>query len=687
MRRSSPSSPPATTLPYPPSRPLLSKDAATVALRRMSGAASSALETLELAVAADCTGHAPLKLTGLRLYHSTEKLANLDGSYAEAGHNRTMSPESVSSLFPQRPIRPLPKRRLRERLSPEVADSIEYPPANHNSSPLFYYPNIVRDEMPFRAGGLNGASRGNGGYGGAPRGAPAIGESDEEELALSSSKVVRRSHPEILNRVSTKPPKPEHSKHPSPQPPPSTTSSADGYESFENTNNKKKRKIPTAGDSTLSGVHSMGDINSIGVSTVMSPSNDHGDLAGSISPSYYGAGSFVGNNQGISGPGRGRFGRSRNGRSPLRALSDATNNWVGRGAKIRPPQWATPSIHAVEYKQRLLSSFTSTFPTANTASELSCVFIATLRFWDAPLILTSIDENPGIISSAIANAEKVHSAPGQENVSLLHQQSSSVKSSPTATQFTFTCDSPVPKPHWPGTDPAISHPGYPRQPRHASMATQTTPDGAGTDTGSGDPAPAGRKAPRPMSKKKRRQLAEKELRNAAKSRRQEAEEKYYKNPPKLEDMWICEFCEYERIFGSPPYALIRQYEIKDKKAREKESERKRLLEKAKTKGRKARKQAKSPVKTTSSQNHTEDQGAHAPVGPDESNSSPGDDYLDDYPNGNYHNDEDFEDTYSQDDPPMLLSDDPDQECTCPHTTCSDCGGDQNEVDDPGEAVD
>ncbi|KAL2884033.1 hypothetical protein SGCOL_000672 [Colletotrichum sp. CLE4] len=219
------------------------------------------------------------------------------------------------------------------------------------------------------------------------------------------------------------------------------------------------------------------------------------------------------------------------------------------------------------------------------------------------------------------------------------------------------------------------------------MATQTTPDAAGTDTGSGDSAPAGKKAPRPMSKKKRRQLAEKELRNAAKSRRQEAEERYYKNTPKLEDMWICEFCEYERIFGSPPYALIRQYEIKDKKAREKDEERKRLLEKAKTKGRKARKQAKSPAKTASSQNHAESQGTHASVGPDESNSTPGDDYLDDYPNGNYHNDEDFEDTYSQDDPPMLLSDDPDQECTCPHTTCSDCGGDQNEVDDPGEAVD
>lgn len=251
-----------------------------------------------------------------------------------------MSPESVSSLFPQRPIRPLPKRRLRERLSPEVADSIEYPPASQNSTPLFYYPNIVHDETSSGAGALNGMSRGGGGYEDGPKGNMVNGDSDEEEMALSSSKVVRRSHPEILNRASILPPKPDQSKHPNPQPPPSTTSSADGYESFENTNNKKKRKIPTAGDSTLSGAHSLADLNSMGVSAASSPSNDHGDLAGSASPSYYGGGSFAANSQGISGPGRGRFGRSRNGRSPLRALSDATNNWAGRGAKMRP-QWAT----------------------------------------------------------------------------------------------------------------------------------------------------------------------------------------------------------------------------------------------------------------------------------------------------------------------------------------------------------
>ncbi|KAK2018262.1 hypothetical protein LZ32DRAFT_625093 [Colletotrichum eremochloae] len=549
-----------------------------------------------------------------------------------------MSPEGVSSLFPQRPIRPLPKRRLRERLSPEVADSIEYPPANQNTSPLFYYPNIVRDELPTRTGGQNGTNRGGVSYENSPRGSGVAGESDEEELALSSSKVVRRSHPEILNRASTMPPKPEYSRHPNPQPPPSTTSSADGYESFENTNNKKKRKIPTAGDSVLSGVHSLGEINSMGVSTATSPSNDNGDLAGSTLSSYYGAGSFVANNQGISGPGRGRFGRSRNGRSPLRALSDASSNWIGRGAKVRQPQWATSS------------------------------------------------ENHGIISSAIANAEKVPSTPGQENVSLLHQHSSSVKSSPTATQFTFTCDSPVPKPQWPGTDPTGVQPGYGPggKAKHNSMAAQNPPDMASAHAGQ-TAAPSGKANAQPgASKKKSRRRAEKELRMAAKHRRQEAEYKYYNNPPKPEDMWICEFCEYERIFGEPPYALIRQYEIKDQKARHKEEERKRLLEKAKAKSRKGKKPAKSPGKAASPPNLSQDQGVNAPMAAAVSSSTHDDEYADDYP----HDDEDFEDSYSQEDPPMLLSDDPDgdqeHDCTCP--TCGDCGGRDKDVDDPGDAV-
>ncbi|KAH9235158.1 hypothetical protein K456DRAFT_1749029 [Colletotrichum gloeosporioides 23] len=541
-----------------------------------------------------------------------------------------MSPESVSSLFPQRPIRPLPKRRLRERLSPDVADSIEYPPANQNSSPLFYYPSIPRDEVPSRSGGLNGMGRSSLGYEISPKVHAGNGESDEEDMALNSSKIVRRSQPDILNRASALPPKLEQSKHSNPQPPPSTASSADGYESFENTNNKKKRKIPTAGDSALSGTHSLADIGSMSISAATSPSNEHSELGGSASPSYYGAGNFVTSNQGISGPGRGRFGRSRNSRSPLGTLSDAPNSWVGRGPKYRPPQWATSS------------------------------------------------ENPGIISSAIANAEKLPSTPGQENVSLLQQHSSSVKSSPTATQFTFTCDSPVPKPQWPGTDPLGSHgslPGYGNKFRQASMATQTL-DAASSIAAPPAPAPAGKGGAQPGKKKKSRRRQEKELRLAAKHRRQEAEYRYINNPPKPEDMWICEFCEYERIFGEPPYALIKQYEIKDQKARRKEAERKRLLEKAKAKSRKAKKATKSLGKTASPQSQQQAGSADAPAGHTTNPGFTTDEYIEDIEGDN------FDDSYSQDDPPMLLSDDPDDPCRDPD--CNDCHGAFEDLDDPGD---
>lgn len=71
------------------------------------------------------------------------------------------------------------------------------------------------------------------------------------------------------------------------------------------------------------------------------------------------------------------------------------------------------------------------------------------------------------------------------------------------------------------------------------------------------------------------------------------------HPPSIEDLWICEFCEYESIFGRPPEALIRQYEIKDRKERKRLAEKKRLLEKAKMKGRKNRKATKNATKNTS----------------------------------------------------------------------------------------
>lgn len=75
------------------------------------------------------------------------------------------------------------------------------------------------------------------------------------------------------------------------------------------------------------------------------------------------------------------------------------------------------------------------------------------------------------------------------------------------------------------------------------------------------------------------------------------------HPPRLEDIWICEFCEYESIFGHPPEALIRQYEIKDRKERKRLAEKKRLLEKAKMKGRKTKKATKNSKNAPGHQNY------------------------------------------------------------------------------------
>lgn len=96
--------------------------------------------------------------------------------------------------------------------------------------------------------------------------------------------------------------------------------------------------------------------------------------------------------------------------------------------------------------------------------------------------------------------------------------------------------------------------------------------------------------------RKPRRTSGKEYLIAARTRRQQQEFRNFHHPPTLEETWICEFCEYERIFGTPPVALIRQYEIKDRRVRKQEAERRRLLEKAKMKGRKGKKGGKTAPK-------------------------------------------------------------------------------------------
>lgn len=274
------------------------------------------------------------------LYLLTPSLGRTLGYSPESP--RDMSPDAISP-YPERPIRPLPKRRLRERLSPDVAGSIKYPPAPKTTTPLFYHPYNLREDAgtnvlvesqhPSERERADELERGY-----ITRKCGDELDSDEDEAAYRSR--IYSRHSETTTGRSYRYVQKPDPKNSNPQPPASIASSADGYDSFENTNNKKKRKIPTPGDS-LNGTHLSSEMAGMGIS---GPDDLADDIGGGIGP-YHSPGSAV--SQGLSGPGRGRYGRIRNGRSPLRALSDS--NWGnGRTVKQRQAQWPlTSEIHLI----------------------------------------------------------------------------------------------------------------------------------------------------------------------------------------------------------------------------------------------------------------------------------------------------------------------------------------------------
>lgn len=117
------------------------------------------------------------------------------------------------------------------------------------------------------------------------------------------------------------------------------------------------------------------------------------------------------------------------------------------------------------------------------------------------------------------------------------------------------------------------------------------------------------------SDRRNRRRAARDLHIQARKRREDTARQNFAYPQKPEDQWICEFCEYERIFGYPPVALIRQYEIKDRKLRQQEEERRRVWEKAKARSRKGKKGKASPKNSANNHanvhNHAVD-AHHAP---------------------------------------------------------------------------
>jgi hypothetical protein len=233
------------------------------------------------------------------------------------------APDTPSPVYPDRLIRPLPKRTLRSRLSTEAADSILYPPAPP-ATQLFYGTSVdhgeaVNDSKVYVQQSLETDAHDR-------ISERESGHTYENSLDLESGDedgpvVVRRSagfrgsslspsaariQPHALSGTvegsQTK----------------SSSTGPDGYDAFENTNNKKKRKIPTPGN--LGGHHSTlsPEFASMGLassaqapSTAVNEVNNVGTYYGTGSPASPGLG-------GISGSGRGRLGRHPSRTGPSR---------------------------------------------------------------------------------------------------------------------------------------------------------------------------------------------------------------------------------------------------------------------------------------------------------------------------------------------------------------------------------
>ncbi|KAL1632705.1 hypothetical protein SLS56_003402 [Neofusicoccum ribis] len=490
---------------------------------------------------------------------------------------------------------PLPKRRLRARLSPEQADSISYPSPPVSSLPVFDFPYTHPDKVASISTRQQRGEKEHKCSCGADHSDQESEEDDDERLGWSQPRrkisgkglLTLEAATGGLGNGASKPL------------PPGSTSSADGYESFENTNNKKKRKIPVSGSAGHHG-NLTAEMASMGISTHGGDGAHDGE---NNVGQYYGSGSSAmpapGSGTGISGAGRGRYGRSAtrssNERRPLGASTSSLNAYANGGAGRARTNGAMANGKAANYDH-------------------------------------------GIISTAIANANAAgHSAQqnkGKENVSLLQQEAA--KSTPQKTQFTFTCGSPN-QPAWPSQNgaypsavdprapppapssagpPSASRIPLPTQANRSTHGTQTSPqmNGVQQPNAAGQqappPAPNAQQAAPPQQPKKPRRRPEKIYAMAARRRRLQQEYTNYHHPPSRDDIWICEFCEYEDIFGEPPRALIRQYEIKDRKEQKRMAEKRRLLEKAKMKGRKGKKAAKSSKAGAAANNqHSQQQQA------------------------------------------------------------------------------
>lgn len=168
------------------------------------------------------------------------------------------SPDTVSPLFADRPIRPLPRHGLRAKLSPEQAKSIVYPPRPRSPAELAnvsYGPSDLneRGAPAWMDGSPSVCTCGAGGHGAAAESGDEhhfVAESEDDDEAYELKYPIDADDHHIVTDAQRKH---NHAARAAanrfPPAPASTASSADGYDSFENTSNKKKRKIPVSSGS------------------------------------------------------------------------------------------------------------------------------------------------------------------------------------------------------------------------------------------------------------------------------------------------------------------------------------------------------------------------------------------------------------------------------------------------------
>lgn len=410
-----------------------------------------------------------------------------------SGHSETFNVHN-------RPIRPLPKRRLRSRLSEEAKASI-LPPAAPSSTRLFHLPYTPFAESGYltrstNTGPLEVTTR--------PYVENAEGSSDEEDSALAST--VGREHSKATVTVS-----PDSTSGP-------TVGQLDSYDWVENTNNKKKRKIP--------------------------------------SPAHHVAAT-------------GNFGSGHS------VLQTAASNFSSTmPSPITRNRWK-PSVPA----QRVpIVTTPGTYPNPRRTPRRLLPAYDNRTNIGKPHSVSGSDDTLSTTSSLNEISMERHGLPGLRQSQFTFEHLTPASSS-LALQSSLHSN----------LNSAVNG-----QRTMSTVGTQTSPNMSNSNSYPMNVSGKKKPSKKPQQSRSRRPGAYNQV-----------------NPNG--EIWICEFCEYESIFGERPEALIRQYDIKERRERRRLREKQRLLDKAKAKGKKGH--TKSGKKVTGTPQHNAAGGTPPPSSP------------------------------------------------------------------------